>query len=554
MSDQLPPPQFDDQNYARPNQNWTCGHAAEGRSCPLGPNRLGRCQATFECQPVLEIKPGETKGRWRCTRSGGVCELGPRPDGACCRPIAPCSPRPSLRWQRGRFTLAVVAASLAVLLMVLGSPPVRDRFFNPGPVSRAHSGTAFAALAATNHLDANCGACHVAGATGPRGIVHTAFAADPSPVELVKLFSAEPAEVTPLDGHCETCHAGHSFHQATVVTIACTYCHQEHQGSKMAAVGDAGCGFCHGNSQTMATAATAGAKLPPEAFQLGMVRRSRDFPAPHPARGFTEVIHGFADDHPEFRFITDHWRDPDTLKFNHALHLTGATIPALPNGHKLECSSCHQTDAGGKFMAPVKFEQNCRVCHSLQFDPATPGLTLPHGRTEEVTAFLHSLPQQYTDYARRQGVAAGDQAAFVSGKLAQLQRTYGSGEALGQQVFLSTAKTGPPAQIGALRGATRPVFPGCAYCHEVTAAGTGDFAVTPPVIFERWLTHATFDHGKHSGLACEKCHDAIHSRDTADVLLPAREACVECHSPQGGVANTCATCHEYHKPLVARVN
>ena len=554
MSEQLPAPEFDDQNYARPNQNWTCGHAAEGRSCPLGPDWLGRCQATFECKPVLEVKPGETKGRWRCTRSGGVCELGPRPDGACCRPIAPCSPRPSLRWQRGRLALAVVAASLAALLIVLGSPPLRDRFFNPGPVSMAHTGTAFAALAAANHLSPNCGACHVAGATGPRGIAHTAFEADPSPFELVKLFSVAPAEVTSLDGHCETCHTGHSFHQAMVVTIACTYCHQEHQGAKMTAVGEAGCVFCHGNARTMAAAATAGAHLPPEAFELGVVRRALDYPAPHPAQGFTEVIHGFAEDHPQFRFITDQWRDPDTLKFNHALHLTGATIPALPNGHKLECGFCHQTDAGGKFMAPVTFEQNCRVCHSLQFDPATPDLTLPHGRAEQVTAFLHSLPQQYTDYARRQRVAAGEQAAYVGGKLAQLQRTYGSGEALSQQVFLSTAKSGPPAQMGTVNGFTRPVFPGCAYCHEVKAAGAGDFVVTPPVIYERWLTHAAFDHGKHMGLACETCHDAVHSRDTADVLLPARETCAECHSPRGGVANTCATCHEYHKPLVARGN
>ena len=554
MSEQLPPPEFDDQNYARPNQAWTCGHAAEGRSCPLGPDRLGRCQATFECKPVLEVKPGEIKGRWRCTRSGGACELGPRPDGTCCRPITPCSPRSSLRWQRGRLTLAVVAASLAALLIVLGSPPLRDRFFNPGPVSQPHAGIAFAALAATNHLNPGCGACHVAGARGPQGVVHTAFAADPSPAELVKLFSAAPAEVTLLDGHCETCHTGHSFHQSMVTTIACTYCHQEHQGTKMTAVGDAGCVFCHGNARTLAAAATAGEHLPPEAFQLGMVRRLQDFPAPHPAQGFTEVIHGFADDHPQFRFITDHWRDPDTLKFNHALHLTGTTIPALPNGHKLDCAFCHQTDAGGTFMVPVKFEQNCRVCHSLQFDPATPGLTLPHGRAEQVTAFLHSLPQQYTDYAGRQGIATGEQAAYVSGKLAQLQQTFGSGEALGRQVFLSTAKTGPATQIGTVNGATRPVFPGCAYCHEVTAAGAADFQVTPPVIYERWLTHAAFDHGKHTGLACEKCHDAVHSRDTADVLLPARETCAECHSPRGGVANTCATCHEYHKPLVARVN
>jgi len=554
MNEQLPAPDFDGQHYARPNHNWTCGHAAEGRGCPLGPDRLGRCQATYECKPVLELKPGETKGRWQCTRSGGVCETGPRPDGACCRPIAPCSPRPSLRWLRGRFSLAVVAACLAALLMVVGSPPLRDRFFNPGPLSPAHSGTVFAALAATNHLNPGCGACHVAGASGAHSLVHTAFTADPSPFEVVKLLSAAPAEVTRLDGHCETCHTGHSFHQPEVVTIACTYCHAEHQGGKLAAVRVDGCVFCHGHAGTMAAAAEAGGHLPPGAFRPGTVRPTLDFPAPHPARGFTEVIHNFADDHPQFRFITDHWRDPDTLKFNHALHLAGSAIPALPNGRKLECAFCHQPGAGGAFMAPVTFEQNCRVCHSLQFDPATPGLTLPHGRVEQVQAFLHSLPQQYTDYARASGVPAGRQAAYAGAKLAALQQTYGAGAALERQVFLSTATLGPPVQTGTVNGSTRPVFPGCASCHAVTASGPGGFQVTPPVIYERWLTHAAFDHSKHTGLACAKCHDAGHSRETADVLLPAREICAECHSPQGGVADSCATCHAYHKPLVTRGN
>ena len=62
----------------------------------------------YEPEPHRRAPLGEADGGRFARRSGGVCELGPRPDGACCRPIAPCSPRPSLRWQRGRFTLAVL--------------------------------------------------------------------------------------------------------------------------------------------------------------------------------------------------------------------------------------------------------------------------------------------------------------------------------------------------------------------------------------------------------------------------------------------------------------
>ena len=78
MKEQLPSPDFDASRYARPNQNWICGYAAEGRPCRVGPDGRGRCRASFECQPVLEIKEGETKGRYRCTRSaqqGGPCSL-----------------------------------------------------------------------------------------------------------------------------------------------------------------------------------------------------------------------------------------------------------------------------------------------------------------------------------------------------------------------------------------------------------------------------------------------------------------------------------------------
>ena len=48
MSEKLPAPDFDSLNYARPNQNWMCGHACEGKPCRPGPDNKGRCQATFD--------------------------------------------------------------------------------------------------------------------------------------------------------------------------------------------------------------------------------------------------------------------------------------------------------------------------------------------------------------------------------------------------------------------------------------------------------------------------------------------------------------------------
>ena len=519
MSEQLPAPDFDAQNYARPNQNYICGHACEGKACRQGPDAKGRCGATAECKPVLKIKPGETKGRWVCTRSGGECESGPLPDGSCCNPIPKCSPVPTLRLWRGRVTLAVIAASCAVLLVILGNPPWRNNFINPGTVSEPHSGAAFAALATTNHLNQSCGACHGAGNSGPVPMVHAALHAEPGIFDLQKLASARPAEPTAIDASCVKCHAGRNFHQPSAPPISCAFCHAEHQGKMMAATTDANCNFCHGDAGKMAAA--------------------------HQPK----LVNHFAEDHPQFKLITEKLRDSDTLKFNHALHLTGTTMPKLPGGAKLDCAFCHQPDAAGVLMKLVAFEKNCRVCHSLQFDPETPQLQLPHGNVDFVSAFLRSLPKQYLDLAMKAGLT--DVNDFAAKKLAGLRTQFGGGEELERRICFSTATAGPETSIGNLSGATRAVFPGCAYCHEVKTSTAGSPEITKPIQTERWLAHAKFNHAEHAGVSCDKCHDAVHSKDTADILLPPKETCAECHSPRGGVADTCAECHTYHKPLVA---
>jgi hypothetical protein len=519
MSEQLPAPDFDAQNYARPNLSWTCGRACEGKACPLGPDARGNCRATAECKPILKTKPGETKGRWVCTRQGGECEAGPLPDGSCCRPIPKCSPVPTLRLWRGRLTLAVIAASCAMLLIVLGNPPLRNKFISPGEISQPHSGAAFAALAATNHLNQNCGACHAAGNFGPNEMVSVALHAQPGILDFKRLAFAKLAEPTAIDEACLKCHAGKNFHQPDAPQISCSFCHVEHQGTKLATTADANCDFCHADVTRMAVAPK------------------------------TPVMHHFVDDHPQFKFITEKLRDPDTLKFNHALHLSGTTIPKLPGGEKLDCAFCHQPDAAGALMKPVAFEKNCRVCHSLQFDPETPRLQLPHGSVEFVSAYLRSLSKQYLDLAREQKIA--DENQFVQQKLMDLRTQFGSGEDLEKQIFFSSATVGPETQIGTLSGGTRAIFPGCAYCHEVKSI-SGSAQITKPFQTEHWLTQAKFEHSKHLGISCEKCHDAVHSKDTADILLPAKETCAECHSPRGGGADTCAECHTYHKPLLAR--
>ena len=183
MKEQLPSPEFNSGQYERPNQYWICGKAAEGKPCRIGPDAKGRCRATYECRPALEIKAGENKGRFRCTRTadyGGACGIGPRPDGTCSRPIPKCVPVRGLYARRKLFTISVVALTAGILLVGLGGP-FRARFITPGKLSAQHATETFARLAGTT--GEGCAACHRYAHAGPGGLLTAALDAVPGPLQ-----------------------------------------------------------------------------------------------------------------------------------------------------------------------------------------------------------------------------------------------------------------------------------------------------------------------------------------------------------------------------------
>jgi hypothetical protein len=552
MKDQLPSPDFEAGQYARPNQNWICGHAAEGKACRIGPDQKGRCRATFECQPAFEVKEGETKGRYRCTRTvqqGGPCKNGPLPTGGCSRPILKCVPVRSLRARRGLLTFSVIAFTVGALLIGL-SRPFRARFISPGQLSMQHGTPAFAAMAgAANDQEGSCSACHQAAPAGVSGWVKSAFVAKPAPFQFRALAVVERPVMTSLDERCQHCHAGHSFHQPNVVEDhSCSACHQEHHGpGPMKAPSDANCTSCHASSEVMEASIAAGKSKPATTFDYRPERGRVLFKAPRPERGYTKIIHSFTTDHPEFQVVADRLKDQDSLKFNHELHLTSVT---LANGKKLHCSDCHKPDAAGIYYLKISYEESCRSCHPLQFDIDNPGLVVPHGNTAHVRDFVRSLPEQYADYAARKKAITSrrEVETFVQEQMKQLREQIGSGEQLERKIFFSDAKTAPVARIGerGALGASR--FPGCAYCHTVMVSEAEVPEIAHPVIPDRWLIRARFDHAKHFKVSCVICHDAGHSRETSDILLPSKQTCVKCHSQQGGVAHDCSACHGYHSP------
>jgi hypothetical protein len=70
--------------------------------------------------------------------------------------------------------------------------------------------------------------------------------------------------------------------------------------------------------------------------------------------------------------------------------------------------------------------------------------------------------------------------------------------------------------------------------------------IAPVITPDRWLIRGEFHHAKHAIVACKECHTAATSHQTSDILIPSKKSCTECHSPQGGVAQNCSTCHSYH--------
>jgi hypothetical protein len=404
-----------------------------------------------------------------------------------------------------------------------------ERFFTAGPISRAHAS-----------FGDNCGNCHDA---------HLTVGGPLTPRRFGQVISDRLRHGIPLqslDAKCETCHDQHTLHQPNVVqNRACSACHQEHKGAaSLQTVASLECAACHADAHVMQASGIKGAQLPASAFQIHPVRPMQvAFELPRPPRGFTNSFASFWSDHPDFQLKRDHARDPDVLRFNHQRHFA-SDVPPL-NGQRLDCISCHKIDEEGLHMKRISFAANCQACHSLQFDPRNPELMLPHGDSNAVRAFLRTLSTQYAELAAKRGLKSNEIQAFVVQQLVRLRDAHRSIEDIERDVFFTTNPYKPQQTIP---GQTRGSFYGCAVCHEVKPTAVTGPLVTKPVLFDRWMPYANFNHAKHASVKCDDCHHATQSRETSDVLMPDKASCARCHSPQGKVVAECVTCHTYHAP------
>ena len=370
--------------YDRPQDEWTCGHAAEGCPCVFGPGAKGECRATGQCMPA---KKGET---WVCTRTiafGGACTPGPQPDGTCGCPVPPCRPVRSLRSLRGRLSWLTAGAALAVGILALWS---RDgtAWTNPGSLTAQH--------ATSTH---RCADCHV----------------EPSPIAITAVETA--ARRAAHDHLCLKCHdlgphdqsphgvdAAHLSAMADQTKsnpskapmvlavaqplvrniasdLACAACHQEHHGQDFALtkMSDQQCQVCH-----------------------------------------QAQFANFTSGHPEFTNFPSKRRT--RLRFDHAAHLLDHFLdPQRIAKAPTSCSNCHEPAGDGYQMLVRGFEQSCAQCHA--------GPIAGEGRPGAKGLVFFRLPGVDLSALQAEGEPVGEWPAFCEGDLTPFMRWLLEGDA-----------------------------------------------------------------------------------------------------------------------------
>lgn len=370
-----------------------------------------------------------------------------------------------------------------------------DRAWSSGPLHSSHAG-----------LGQKCESCHV------------------------RAFE----QVT--NGACLDCHQS-NLHQhvpaghvtaASLSSAECTSCHREHdEPGDLVNRDQRICLDCHADPK----------KSVPQASEM---QKIADFGNSHP-QFRVSMLSGDAVQ----RVLLDEpaLRERSGLKFPHDKHLDAKGIKT-PDGKKvMACADCHVASRDGRGFEPITMEGRCASCHKLEFDPATPDRTVPHGKPADVVQALvdHYSGRYLGGYSDRH--AAPDSA---------------------RTVILPTLETTPAKRANMLGNAreralavAKDVFERrmCADCHVVERVDLEEWRVQPVKLTQTWMPAANFDHAAHgtSSTPCATCHSAEKSKDAADVLMPGIKVCRDCHAGgdtggerTGKVASSCTSCHGFH--------
>jgi hypothetical protein len=436
-----------------------------------------------------------------------------------------------------RWSILVCPLVLALFVLFVGHLVGGRGFYQARPVSAANSVLKGASHATFNQ---DCSLCHTEhwqaarrlcpGNANLATVANRACEACHRPVprdtfrqEVVRVATREPLGGPPALVH----HPA----QISAQVPACATCHREHRGeATLTHAVDGYCVDCHGSLKR--SDGKPPSVLPVSSFICG---------------------------HPPFRAPVDGAR----LRFNHKLHAGQALLRDDGSRSAIECSTCHARDSrGGRYMLPVRYEDQCRSCHPLvapligQWN--APGLQeekakfmhepVPHGKPPEQVRV--ELRTRYADFVR-----AHPDVLDASLAVEPVRPFPGRRRS-------SPAASSPDAWVAVQsQAAERVLFQssgGCRYCHEPAGPVTpkslpGYF---PTEIPARWLTRSIFSHEKHVklplSLDCAECHlRAKASELTSDNLMPKIAVCRKCHDAPAAAGalggSDCITCHRYHE-------
>ena len=281
----------------------------------------------------------------------------------------------------------------------------------------------------------------------------------------------------------------------------------------------------------------------------------------------TKNVRDFVNDHPEFRLQL---RDPDNprqlirirmqgadllrsesaLKFPHDVHLNTRGVNSPEGKVKVLCQNCHRSSKDQTTFEPVRFQQHCRSCHEMRFDPAVANREIPHGSVDQV---LSTLREFYGFMKSRPPIPVRDQDALPlaltrPGKPETPFRSYVH--------FDSNDLLTASAAATAIFEKTT-----CIVCHTPQrVSGPGRAGTTgqdmpqwtiPSIApAHGWMPQSRFDHRTHQLTECKTCHAAEKSSKASDVLMPGIAICRDCHAPSSPAAqrasSDCGTCHSFH--------
>lgn len=356
-------------DYERPNDRWACGQAACGEPCPFGPSSKGACGWT--------CTPRDVAGSLECGRPGkDQCQTGPTRDakgGPQCCQVA-CQPTPSIRRQRGLLSAGAVLLTMAVLGLSMASKATREAIVSPGGLSSHHAALACsechtAAVASETpswtlaalqrqHVSekvdsAKCAACHRLEGPAWR-YAHTLDASSEDP-ERATLAKLQARSIGQWEGDPQRPQPGAVLKGAAWLA---GHMGQRDEEGRYKVEHELDCLLCHGEHR----GATASLQ--------------RDVPEHRCTVCHTVGFDSFNGDHPEFANFGQRLL-PGNLIFTHGAHYEGYGLAPKDEHGQVDlsrgaaCSSCHESDAGGRHMK-VKartYETECLRCHQATADP-----------------------------------------------------------------------------------------------------------------------------------------------------------------------------------------